>query len=113
DCLPVRALESLGLPRLRHLPSPQTRRAAAKDMSQATVAVLRLALQESFALAHNYIGTEHLLLGLAGLPEKTMVRAMRSKGIDVDEVRRTVIRLVTEATGVARSRRRRRSTSHG
>jgi ATP-dependent Clp protease ATP-binding subunit ClpC len=57
--------------------------------------VLELSLRESINLGHNYIGTEHILLGLLregdGVAAKVLVRL----GADLNQVRREVIRLVS------------------
>ena len=49
--------------------------------------VMELALRESRALGHNYIGTEHLLLGLAREHEGVAARILRGLDADADRVR--------------------------
>ena len=56
--------------------------------------VLELALRESLALKHNYIGTEHILLGLAGEGEGVAAEILDRLGADVESVRRAVIGLL-------------------
>jgi hypothetical protein len=41
-------------------------------------------------LGHNYVGTEHILLGLAKVEEGTAARVLRELGIGYDEIRTTV-----------------------
>ncbi len=51
---------------------------------------LTLALNEAVALNQNYIGTEHLLLGLLDLGDCTAVRVLAEMAVDVATVRRGV-----------------------
>jgi len=53
--------------------------------------VLELSLREALQLGHNYIGTEHLLLGLVGEGEGVGATALVAMGLDLDRVRQTVI----------------------
>ena len=53
-----------------------------------------LAQEESRALTHNYIGTEHLLLGLLREEEGLAARVLESLDITVDRVRAQVVRIV-------------------
>ncbi len=56
--------------------------------------VVVLAQDEARALRHNYIGTEHLLLGLIREEEGLAARVLASLGITIEEVRAQVIRIV-------------------
>jgi ATP-dependent Clp protease ATP-binding subunit ClpA len=47
-------------------------------------------------LRHGYIGTEHLLLGVAGVGDGVGARVLRRVGIGPDEIRDDVVRLVGE-----------------
>lgn len=51
---------------------------------------LELAATESAALGHNYIGSEHLLLGLIGEPDGVAGSVLRSLGAELRVTRRTV-----------------------
>jgi ATP-dependent Clp protease ATP-binding subunit ClpC len=51
---------------------------------------LELAVGEAIALGHNYIGCEHLLVGLAAEPDGVAARALRAAGADVKTLRRAV-----------------------
>jgi ATP-dependent Clp protease ATP-binding subunit ClpC len=53
--------------------------------------VLELSLRESLSLGCNYIGTEHLLLGLIREGEGVAAQVLRKLGADLDRVRETVI----------------------
>lgn len=50
-------------------------------------------------LRHNYIGTEHLLLGLLREPEGLVARILSNLGADPEVVRREVMKLLGEAPG--------------
>ena len=47
-------------------------------------------------LNHNYIGTEHLLLGVMGDPDCVGARALTSLDVSADEVRRHILEIVPE-----------------
>ena len=59
-----------------------------------TKKVLELSLRESMNLQHNYIGTEHILLGLAREDDGLAMRILRSQGADAAAVRAAVLRLL-------------------
>lgn len=56
--------------------------------------MLELGLREALRLGHNYIGTEHILLGLVRDPDGVAVRALSRLGTGPDEVQREVIRMI-------------------
>jgi ATP-dependent Clp protease ATP-binding subunit ClpC len=56
--------------------------------------VVVLAQDEARALKHNYIGTEHLLLGLLREEEGLAARVLESLSVTVEEVRAQVARMV-------------------
>jgi ATP-dependent Clp protease ATP-binding subunit ClpA len=56
--------------------------------------VVVLAQEEARALKHNYIGTEHLLLGLLREEEGVAARVLRSLGLTAEEVRAALKRIV-------------------
>lgn len=64
--------------------------------------VLELSLEEARQLGHNYIGTEHLLLGLIREGEGVAARVLENLGVDLGKVRTQVIRMLgeTETTAV-------------
>ncbi len=75
--------------------------------------VLNLALDEARQLGHNYIGTEHLLLGLIREGEGVAARVLKELGADLEAVRRTVINLlggVTQAPEMLQEERKRTNT---
>ncbi|KAK8933427.1 hypothetical protein KSP39_PZI015413 [Platanthera zijinensis] len=60
--------------------------------------VLELSLEEARQLGHNYIGSEHLLLGLLREGEGVAARVLESLGADPSNIRTQVIRMVGEST---------------
>ena len=56
--------------------------------------VLELALREALQLGHNYIGTEHILLGLIREGEGVAAQVLQSLGVDLNRARQAVIQLV-------------------
>ena len=65
--------------------------------------VLELSLREALQLGHNYIGTEHILLGLIREGEGVAAQVLVKLGADLNKVRQQVIQLLSAATR-ARSR---------
>ncbi|MFZ0566337.1 MAG: ATP-dependent Clp protease ATP-binding subunit [Chlamydiales bacterium] len=56
--------------------------------------VIKLAKKEAQRLNHNYLGTEHILLGLLKLGQGIAVNVLRNLGLDFETVRQEVERLV-------------------
>jgi len=63
--------------------------------------VLELSLEEARQLGHNYIGTEHLLLGLIREGEGVAARVLENLGVDLTKVRTQVIRMLGETAEVS------------
>ena len=61
--------------------------------------VLELSLREALQLGHNYIGTEHILLGLVREGEGVGARVLQKLGADLNRVRQQVLELLTGYTG--------------
>ena len=61
--------------------------------------VLELSLREALQLGHNYIGTEHILLGLIREGEGVAAQVLQKLGADLNRVRQTVIQLLSGYTG--------------
>ena len=57
--------------------------------------VFELSLREALQLGHNYIGTEHLLLGLLKEGEGVASQVLIKLGADLSKVRQTVIELLS------------------
>jgi ATP-dependent Clp protease ATP-binding subunit ClpC len=60
--------------------------------------VLELSLREALQLGHNYIGTEHILLGLIREGEGVAAQVLQKLGADLNRVRQTVVQLLSEHT---------------
>ncbi|MEJ7840917.1 MAG: ATP-dependent Clp protease ATP-binding subunit [Rubrobacter sp.] len=65
--------------------------------------VLELALREALQLGHNYIGTEHILLGLVRESEGVAARVLSNLDVDPDKVRREVVRRLGGGRGRSKS----------
>ena len=75
-------LESLDLPvESRDTPPP---------FSAGLTRALANAKSESELLGHNYIGTEHLVLGILGLSDSTAARVLRDHGVSLEQFRSAV-----------------------
>ena len=72
--------------------------------------VLELALREALSLGHNYIGTEHILLGLVRENEGVAARILLDFDADAEKIRNEIIRMLSgpgrrgQAPGRARGR---------
>jgi ATP-dependent Clp protease ATP-binding subunit ClpC len=110
----AKALESLGIT-LEACARSRSRRSSARARRPPTghipftpraKKVLELSLREALQLGHNYIGTEHILLGLIREGEGVAAQVLVKLGADLNRVRQQVIQLLSGTR--ARSRRRRR-----
>ena len=61
--------------------------------------VLELSLREALQLGHNYIGTEHILLGLIREGEGVAAQVLVKLGADLSRVRQQVIQLLSGYSG--------------
>ena len=61
--------------------------------------VLELSLREALQLGHNYIGTEHLLLGLVREADSGAAQVLAGRGADLDSARQAVARQLTTGAG--------------
>ena len=61
--------------------------------------VLELSLREALQLGHNYIGTEHILLGLIREGEGVAAQVLVKLGADLNRVRQSVIQLLSGYQG--------------
>jgi ATP-dependent Clp protease ATP-binding subunit ClpA len=68
-----------------------------RRFSRQSRKVLELALREAIALHHNYIGTEHLLLGLARSTDRVVRDTFAAHDLERAELRRAVIDAVRQA----------------
>jgi ATP-dependent Clp protease ATP-binding subunit ClpC len=58
--------------------------------------VLQLSLHEALQLDHNYIGTEHILLGLIREGEGVAAQVLFRMGADLDRVRQQIVQLLDD-----------------
>ncbi|HEY2795538.1 MAG TPA: Clp protease N-terminal domain-containing protein [Micromonosporaceae bacterium] len=61
------------------------------SVSSSARAVLQLAATEATSLGHNYIGSEHLLLGMVAEPDGVAGEVLRAAGLELRQVRRSVV----------------------
>ena len=123
----ARVLERLGVSlgraqneirrQMENSPNLETRPAqgSSRSWSPGARRVLELALDEARELnprlgLPNFVDTEHLLLGLVHEGDSTAVRVLRALGVDLDQVRREVIKLLGGSASVTPAGRNRSST---
>jgi ATP-dependent Clp protease ATP-binding subunit ClpC len=63
--------------------------------TQSAQKVLELALREALSLGHNYIGTEHILLGLVRENEGVAARILLDFDADAEKIRNEIIRMLS------------------
>ncbi len=78
-------------------------------LSQQSKKVLELAFREAQFLGHNYIGTEHLLLGLIAETETIPSKILTKEGISLNRVRQTVEQMLSDSGKLAESSFKERS----
>ncbi len=79
-------------------PGPPTKIEGDIPFTSRAKKVIELAMEEARSLGHNYIGTEHLLLGLIAEGEGVASQVLLNLGLDLDKVRKEVMRLLGSAT---------------
>jgi len=62
--------------------------------------VMQIAREESIRLGNDYVGTEHLLLGLIKEGDGVAVAVMRSMGVDLDDLASTIEKTITSSGGM-------------
>ena len=94
--LAVRVVQALGVEpadvtaeTIGSLPKPGKAAEGRTPFAAKTKAVLEVAVKEALGLGHNYIGCEHLLLGLVGV-ESIASEVLTRMGLDQRTLRRTV-----------------------
>lgn len=63
--------------------------------------VLELSWDEARQLGHNYIGTEHLLLGLIREGEGVAARVLENLGVDLNKIRSNVVKMLGDSKPTA------------
>ncbi len=104
----ARALESFGvsLPAVREQVEVIVGRGSSSPSGRVPFTVrakklLELSLREALQRGHNYIGTEHILLGLVREPESVAARVLVRAGVDLARVRERVVALLAGQAGQA------------
>ena len=72
--------------------------------------VIELAIDEARRLGHNYIGTEHLLLGLVREGEGIAAGVLESLGVSLDKVRHEVIRVLSQSSSAGPAQETKRAS---
>ena len=62
--------------------------------------VMQIAREESVRLGNDYVGTEHLLLGLIKEGDGVAVAVMRSMGVDLDDLTASIEKTITSTGGM-------------
>ena len=76
--------------------------------SAETKRVLQFAAEEAYCLLHNYIGTEHLLLGILREERSVAASILMEKGMRLNTVREDIVQLLNEKTTLTRVKEKRR-----
>jgi ATP-dependent Clp protease ATP-binding subunit ClpC len=104
-----RVLRELGLDANRvqeiveRLTGPGQSRGGKLDLSPGTQQVLEFAVEEARRMGHHYIGTEHILLGLARYGEGVALDVLRKLGVTPEQIRRQTRRVLQESTASRRT----------
>lgn len=69
--------------------------------TQKAQEVIRAAQNNAAAMGHNYVGTEHLLLGLIGVQDSVAAKAMESQGVMEEDIRKKVQEMIGTGNGGA------------
>lgn len=102
DELTERLLKDLGIDKgqlasyIESLISKGTQDASSIGITPRAKQILQLAFQEARELGHNYIGTEHLILGILREGEGLAYQILKKNGITHPQARQAVIKLVGE-----------------
>jgi len=101
DSLAALTLAGLGLQReavlerlLEHRPRTDEAITGAIPFTANAKGVLRGAVDESIDLNHNYIGTEHILLGTYREPDYTSARILTELGVQKEALRSTLLEIL-------------------
>jgi ATP-dependent Clp protease ATP-binding subunit ClpC len=75
-------------------PGPSTVTSGDIPFTPKAKKVIELAMDEAKSLGHNYIGTEHLLLGLIRESEGVAAQVLMNLGLDLSKVRKEIMELL-------------------
>ena len=87
---------------LESVTRPEPKPAGAGQPTARTKRALEAAFQQARAMGHDYVGPEHLLLGLVIEGEGIAARVLHELGVDAERTRAEVTRLLAEPGVVAR-----------
>jgi ATP-dependent Clp protease ATP-binding subunit ClpA len=106
ECVAAQVLERLGISREtvrakieETVGAPATAAGGSPPFTPRAKRVLELSLREALQLGHNYIGTEHILLGIIREGEGVGARILVDLGADLPTVRQQVVQLLSGYTG--------------
>ena len=68
------------------------------NFSSRVQLVVKLSQEEAIRLGHDYIGTEHLLLGLIREGEGVAVKVLKNLGVELEKLKRTIEDMVKPTT---------------
>ena len=74
--------------------------------------ILELSQEESHQLGHNYVGTEHLLLGSIRVDKGNASKVLANLGVDSTKIRAQVLRMLGETTEVSTISKFSAATAH-
>ena len=77
---------------LRRVPSGQAAHGSQLPFSPRAKQALELSLKHALSLGHNYVGTEHVLLGVADTDDGQGARVLGDLGVDRDQLQNAVVR---------------------
>ncbi len=66
------------------------------ELTAGTQAVLEKSIEEAQRMGHQYIGTEHILLGIISHGEGIAVDMLKKMGISSEQIRRQIKRVLQE-----------------
>jgi predicted transcriptional regulator len=81
------------------------RRGMFQRFTEPARTVVAAAEDEARGLGHSWVGTEHLLLGIAGSADERATRLLAGAGLDLEELRREVASVAKPPSEAPRSRR--------
>ncbi len=78
------------------LAPPNPKRESAGDLSVGSrvIRLVETSLQECAKMGHNYVGTEHLLVGLTRQQDGVVAQALANLGLKLDDIRHEVFNLL-------------------
>ena len=71
------------------------------NFSEKAQKVIAIAESIAFDFGHNYIGTEHLLLGLIREGEGVAARVLENLGVDLNKIRSNVVKMLGDSKPTA------------